>query len=151
MRKLITHPCEATHVTEMPSDDVRVDVVMYPSGEVKAVPAGKGADVVRSYHERGREESALRRAVPLVVIALILAYSLLIVRSVLLGLITAVLVYVADRLLRLLPLLTDSDAAVLDSDISLRDAREQWDAAAVEALASPGERERRDAREHAFE
>jgi hypothetical protein len=49
--------------------------------------------------------------------------------------------------------LTTSDASLLDSDVTVRDAREQWEATPVSELESPSpdERNRGREREHAFE
>lgn len=128
----------------------RVDVVMDRSGDVKAVPAGKGGEIVRSYHDRGRSPSPARRVLAWLLVAFVLAYSVLIVRDLLLGIITAAVVF---GVIRLLPHLTGSDASLLDSDVTLRDAREQWGATPVSAVESgrEGERDRRGEREHAFE
>lgn len=70
----------------------RVDVVMDPSGAVKAVPAGKGGEIVRSYNEREPSKRRLRRALVWLLVALVLAYSLLIVRNPLLGGIAAAVI-----------------------------------------------------------
>lgn len=144
-------PVESKAMSE-PSDDRRVDVVLYPSGTVKAVPAGKGADIVRSYHDRRGEHRPLRRVLLAVVSLLVLAYSLLVVRNLLLGLGVVGVLWGAFWLV---PRLLDSDARLLDADVALRDAREQWDAEPVSELAStegaPGARGSERAREHAFE
>lgn len=119
----------------------RVDVVMYPSGEVKAVPAGKGGEIVRSYRERDAAPGIAARVLTWLVVVVVLAYSLLIVRNFLLGLLAAALVYVAARVV---PRLTGSDAALLDAGLSLQDAREQWDATPVSAVEVDTRRGRRD-------
>lgn len=127
-----------------------VDVVTYPSGEVKAVPAAKGGEIVRSSHERERSKGRSRRVLVWLVVAVVLTYSLLIVRNVLIGAIAASLIYAVAHLH---PRLTDSDASLLDSDITIRAAREQWGAAPVSDLESAQRdvRDRRREREHAFE
>lgn len=135
-----------------PMDDTRVDVVMYPSGEVKAVPAGKGTAIVHSYEERKREWSLARRLLLWGIVAVVVAYSVLIVRNLLMGLFAAALVSVAFHVgIRF----ARNGAELLDDDVTLRDAREQWEAMPVPQVA-PDERERparytRREREHAYE
>jgi hypothetical protein len=130
------------------TDDVHVDVVLYPSGEVKAVPAGKGADVVRSYHARERSRSYLRKALFAGISVLVLVYSVLVVRNLLTGLLAAALVYGGGELLYRL---RGSDAALLDDGVTLRTAREQWEATPVSALAEDGTGRRERERDHAVE
>lgn len=127
----------------------QVDVVMYPSGEVKAVPAGKGDDIVRSYRERKRKMSTVRRMLLWVIVAVIVAYSILIVRAALMGILAAGIVFVAFYLVPQLR----TDADLLDADLTLRDAREQWDAEPVSSLSDGREQSaaERHEREHAFE
>lgn len=122
-------------------EDARVDVVLYPSGAVKAVPAGKGADVVRSYHERNQGTGIGRRVLAWLLVALVVAYSLLVARTLLLGVLAATVVYAA---VRLLPRFAGADADLLDGNVALRDAREQWDATPVSAVAGGPARGRRE-------
>lgn len=144
-------------------DGTRVDVVRYPAGGVKAVPAGKGAAIVRSQNEvqpgsvlRDRVvqgAGAVAVAFAALSTTLALGYSVLVLRSVLLGMLVAVVVaamvalgfgvVVAVRWTRA------GDAELFDEGVTLRDAREQWDATPVAEVASSGDRQRE--REHASE
>lgn len=130
--------------------EARVDVVMYPSGDVKAVPAGKGGEIVRSFRERTSSSGSARRLFAWALVLFVVVYSLLIVRNLLLGIVAAGVVY---AVVLLLPGLTGSDASLLDSGVTLRAAREQWEATPVAELESPrpDEGDRRREREHAFE
>lgn len=130
------------------NEDLRVDVVLYPSGEVKAVPAGKGAAIVRSYSERNDGTATGRRVLAWLLVTLVVAYSLLVVRNLLAGILAATVVYAA---MRLLPAFTGTDADLLDGDVTVRDAREQWDATPVSEVTAPGESDRRREVDHAFE
>jgi hypothetical protein len=131
-----------------PPADARVDVVLYPDGEVWAVPAGKGGDVVRSFRERDGGISTEGHVLAILAVVAVLAYSLLITRTLLLGVLAAAVVY---GVARLVPVLSGSDAELLDADVALRDARQQWDADPVAEVGGSrgggGER----VREHAFE
>jgi hypothetical protein len=130
------------------TDEVHVDVVLYPSGEVKAVPAGKGADVVRSYEAREQSQSYLRKALFAGISILVLAYSVLVVRNLLIGLLTAVLIYGGGMLLAQV---RGSDAALLDDGVTMQTAREQWEATPVSALTGDGTDRRERERDHAVE
>jgi hypothetical protein len=130
------------------TDEVHVDVVQYPDGEVKAVPAGTGADVVRSYEAREQSQNYLRKALFAGISVLILAYSVLVVRNLLLGVLTALLVYAGGALTA--PR-RGADAALLDDGVTLRTAREQWEATPVSALTAEGADRRERERDHAVE
>lgn len=150
------------------ADDARVDVVQYASGVVKAVPAGKGAAIVRSQN-RGRPASLLRdrvvvgagavaAAVTGLFFVVALAYSLLVLRAVLLGLLAAAAVAAVAALgvagVAAARWATGGDATLLDESVALRDAREQWGAEPVSAVAQSDERHesgQRNEREHAYE
>lgn len=134
--------------TEAPPADARADVVLYRDGEVWAVPAGKGGDVVRPFRERDGGISTEGHVLAILAAVAIPAYSVLVVTNVLVGILAAATVY---GVARLVPLVTGSDAELLDADVSLRDAHQQWDADPVAEVggSSGGERER--VREHAFE
>lgn len=145
----------------------RVDVVLYPSGEVKAVPAGKGSEIARSQN-RGRSGSVLEDELVLLtgVAAVfgggILAVGAFVLSTFLLGtfvvglvvaLVVGILAVAAVGGVALWRRGGETSAELLDEAVTLRDAREQWDAAAVSAVAPPTERDREHtrAREHASE
>lgn len=144
-------------------DDARVDVVQYPSGGVKAVPAGKGADIVRS-RNRDRPRSVLRDrvvagsgAVAAALVALFsivtFGYSVLVLRNIFAGVLSAMVVAalaaVGLGVVVAVRWAQAGDAELLDEHVTLGDAREQWAAMPVSAVA-PAEAPDRE-REHAFE
>lgn len=149
---------------EGPAADERVDVVQYPSGAVKAVPAGKGRAIARSQRRR-RPGSLLGDRTVLVagglaalvaggLSVLVLAYSVLLLRNLLLGFLSVVLLWGAAGVLVLgvtaVRWLQLGDAGLLEEDVTVRDAREQWEATPVAAVAEdPGVGEHRP--EHAVE
>lgn len=132
-------------MSERLDGDARVDVVQYPSGEVKAVPAGRGADVVQSFEDRGQGTGRLRGILVGAIALVVLGYSVVVVRNVLLGLL-AVLLVVGLGLG--MPQFTRGDAELLDDDVSLHHAREQWAAEPEAALTGRAGRRERD---HAVE
>ena len=110
------------------SADRRVDVVQYPSGEVKAVPAGKGWAIVQAHGQEANEQNRLRAVLMWTIIVIVLAYSVLIAENLLFGVLGAGIIYVAfQRVDRM----DESDATLLETNARLRDAREQWNATPV--------------------
>jgi hypothetical protein len=143
----------------------RVDVVSYPGGQVKAVPAGKGPDIVRSQN-RGRsgsvlEDGAVQVAVAVAVVggglltAAVLAISALMLGILPVGLLGALGIVAVAALavagVVVLRLGGRGNAELLDEAVTLRDAREQWDATPVSAVAESSEGASRRARAHATE
>jgi hypothetical protein len=133
-----------------PQDDVRVDVVQYPGGAVKAVPAGKGGDVARSQQKR-TPRTLLRDRVVLAAAGLavvgagglslfVLAYSLLVVRALLLGLVAVMLLWgvavAGTAAVAGVRWFQVGGGELLDEGVPLRDAREQWEATPVSAVAT---------------
>lgn len=136
-----------------PMTGPRVDVVQYPSGVVKAVPAGKGREIVES-QRRSQPSSLLRDRVLLAAIlvailgagflaAVVMAYSVLISATLLLGLLLTLLVFAGAGILVAVVAgvryAQRGDARLLDEGIPLEDAREQWNAEPVSAVTEEDE------------
>jgi len=86
----------------LPKEDLQ-DVLVYHNPDdgnepkVRTVPTGKGEQIVEAHKEEARKRNQMRTFIMWIIIALILGYSLIIVRQLLLGILAAGIIYLAFR------------------------------------------------------
>jgi Lon-like ATP-dependent protease len=86
----------------LPKEDLQ-DVLVYHNPDdgnepkVRTVPTGKGEQIVEAHKEEARKRNQMRTFIMWIIIALVLGYSLIIVRQLLLGILAAGIIYLAFR------------------------------------------------------
>jgi len=86
----------------LPKEDLQ-DVLVYHNPDdgnepkVRTVPAGKGDQIIDAHKEEARKRNQMRSILMWFIIAIIIGYSLLIVRNFLLGILAAGIIYLAFR------------------------------------------------------
>ena len=86
----------------LPKEELQ-DVLVYHNPDdgnepkVRTVPAGKGEQIVDAHKEEARKRNQMKNFIMWILIALILGYSLIIVRQILLGILAAGIVYLVFR------------------------------------------------------
>jgi Lon-like ATP-dependent protease len=86
----------------LPKEDLQ-DILVYHNPDdgnepkIRTVPSGKGDQIVDAHKEEARKRSQMRRFIMWVLIILVLGYSLIIMRQILLGIIAAGIVYLVFR------------------------------------------------------
>jgi Lon-like ATP-dependent protease len=86
----------------LPKEELQ-DVLVYHNPDdgnnpkVRTVPAGKGEQIVEAHKEEARKRNQMRSFLMWIIIAIVLGYSLIIARQVLLGILAAGIIYLAFR------------------------------------------------------
>ncbi|MFB6105460.1 MAG: ATP-dependent protease LonB [Halobacteriaceae archaeon] len=86
----------------LPKENLQ-DVLVYHNPDdsnepkVRTVPAGKGEQIVDAHKEEARKRNQMRSFLMWIIIAIVIGYSLLIARQVLLGILAAGIIYLAFR------------------------------------------------------
>lgn len=111
----------------MPDDDL-ADVLRYPSGDVKAVPAGNGEGIVAAHDDEARKRVRITVVVLAVVVLTILGAASIAGQPFVGVAVAAVVLGAAAHRW------PDADAMVpnvLETDVSISEARDRWDVTLV--------------------
>ncbi|WP_159901246.1 ATP-dependent protease LonB [Salinirussus salinus] len=86
----------------LPNEELQ-DVLVYHNPDdgnepkVRTVPAGKGEQIVEAHKEEARKRNQMRTFLMWIIIAIVIGYSLIIARQILLGVLAAGVIYLAFR------------------------------------------------------